>query len=137
MDDKKSTKSKPRNRRYNRRKTGGQLRNGLDPLIGEATQFKPGESGNPLGRPKTKLLREYARELAEEIDPVKRKIKARILVEALYDKAKRGNLPHFQEFLRLLEEDTSVRTRMDLDSESAAPMIIDVSAIPTHHEPAN
>ncbi|MBZ5600096.1 MAG: DUF5681 domain-containing protein, partial [Acidobacteriia bacterium] len=33
------------------RRKAGVLRGGLSPSIGEATRFKPGQSGNPGGRP--------------------------------------------------------------------------------------
>lgn len=79
---------------------------------GKNTRFQPGVSGNPLGRPPTKVLRTIARELAEETDPKSRKKKARILVEALYRKAAAGYLGHFQELVRLLEEDTGTDWRI-------------------------
>lgn len=43
------------------------LANGLDPSIGKATQFKPGQSGNPNGVPKgTKHISTWIRELLED-----------------------------------------------------------------------
>ena len=47
----------------NRRKTGGKLANGRDPSVGKKTQFQPGHSGNPGGRPK----RDEAAEIAKAI----------------------------------------------------------------------
>lgn len=46
----------------------------FDPLIGKETQFKPGQSGNPLGRPKKNWLTEATEELLEEklSDPAER-----------------------------------------------------------------
>jgi hypothetical protein len=45
----------------NRRNSGGRkLRNGLDPGIGKATQFQPGRSPNPGGRPKHDIAAELA-----------------------------------------------------------------------------
>jgi len=41
------------------------LRNGADPSIGKATQFKPGQSGNPGGRPKVDVAAEIARAVFE------------------------------------------------------------------------
>jgi Family of unknown function (DUF5681) len=94
--------------------------------IGKDTRFPPGKSGNPNGRPPTKLLRNIAREIAEEIDPKKRAIKGRILVEALYKKAAKGHLGHFQEFARLLEEDFG--TDLRISGPGAGPIDLDVAA---------
>ena len=43
------------------------LKSGLSPDIGKATQFKPGQSGNPAGKPKgTKHINTWIQELAED-----------------------------------------------------------------------
>lgn len=51
----------------NRRSSGElkQLRNGADPSVGKATQFKPGQSGNPGGRPKNDAAKEIAQAIFE------------------------------------------------------------------------
>jgi Family of unknown function (DUF5681) len=51
----------------NRRSSGEQkqLRNGADPSIGKATQFKPGQSGNPGGRPKNDVAKQIAQAIFE------------------------------------------------------------------------
>lgn len=60
----------------NRRKSGdGKLRGGLDPSIGQATQFKPGESGNPSGRPRD-VAGALARRLFEELESDPKKVLA-------------------------------------------------------------
>jgi hypothetical protein len=94
--------------------------------IGKDTRFKPGKSGNPTGRPPTKLLRNIAREIAEEIDPKRKSIKGRILVDALYKKAAKGHLGHFQEFARLLEEDLG--TDLRISGPGGGPIDLDVAA---------
>jgi hypothetical protein len=82
----------------------GVMRNGVDPDVGKATQFKAGCPPGP-GRPPTKILRVVARELAEELDPKKKKTQARLMVESLIKSAKKGSLSHFQQFLELIEAD--------------------------------
>lgn len=56
-------------------KTGGKqaakpkkmLANGLDPSVGKATQFKPGQSGNPAGKPQgTKHLSTWIQEMMND-----------------------------------------------------------------------
>lgn len=43
------------------------LNNGVDPSVGKGTQFKPGVSGNPAGKPKgTKHINTWIQELAED-----------------------------------------------------------------------
>jgi hypothetical protein len=86
-----------------RRKNGFR---GPTPDVGKATQFKPGNKGGP-GRPKTKILREIAREIIEETDPKRKKIRARVLLDALIKRAQEGSLGHFQQLLQLLEADAS------------------------------
>jgi len=65
----------------NRRKTGGKLRNGLDPAIGKATRFQPGQSGNPTGRPKN-LLSDASRDWLKRIDEKTGKTNAELVAEA-------------------------------------------------------
>ena len=72
---------------------------------GKATRFQKGHAAHPnAGRPKSKPLRHIAREIVDEPDPTKKKI-ARELIEALIAKAKGGSLAHFQQVLKLVEED--------------------------------
>ena len=48
------------------RRKAGVLRGGLSPDVGKATQFKPGQSGNPGGRPRQDLAQQIARAIFEE-----------------------------------------------------------------------
>ena len=75
----------------NRRKTG------VPVLGGEATQFKPGKSGNPGGRPKKKPLTEALEKVYS--DPKECLAAAR----ALAKKARAGSIAHFQEAANRLE----------------------------------
>ena len=72
----------------NRHKTGFR---GPSPDVGKATQFKPGQSGNPAGRPKKPLTEAYT-ELAFEIFPgdKKRRTFARLVAEAQFNQAIKG-----------------------------------------------
>ena len=79
----------------NRRKTGGD-----NPVSGnEATRWKPGQSGNPCGRPKTAPLSQACREvLAQPIpgDPEGRTY-AQKIAHVLAEKAAKGDLRAAQE----------------------------------------
>jgi len=62
IEKQKAAKS-PENRQPSGEKR--KLRGGLDPSVGKATQFKPGQSGNPGGRPKVDVAAEIARSVLE------------------------------------------------------------------------
>ena len=79
----------------NRHKTGF---HGPSPEVGKATQFKPGVSGNPGGRPKSKPITDLLRELLEE-DPQM----ARDIAKKLLQLAKKGSLGHFKEMTDRIE----------------------------------
>lgn len=69
-----------------------------------------GVTGNPHGRPRTKIIREYARKIVEEKSPDGRKIIAQELVELLLKFARKGSLGHLQQFLALIESDAATTT---------------------------
>ena len=69
------------------------------------TRFRPGTSGNARGRPRTKILREFARRIAEQPDPSGQRIIAEELVHILLKYARRGSLGHLQQFIQLVESD--------------------------------
>jgi hypothetical protein len=70
-----------------------------------ATQWKPGQSGNPAGRPKSLTLSEaYRRELAK-VDPhdaLKRTF-AEVLAEKMIKRAKTGDVPALKEIADRVE----------------------------------
>ena len=78
----------------NRRRTGV-ARGGTVPP--PEHRFKPGQSGNPGGRPKTKLITQAYRELLEQLDPKKRKTLAEILARKAIQQALKGNLAALKE----------------------------------------
>jgi hypothetical protein len=72
----------------NRHKTGFR---GPSPEVGKSTQFKPGQSGNPGGRPKSRLQSEaYRTELAKE--GREGKTKAEKIAERMVADAIRGKV---------------------------------------------
>jgi len=66
--------------------------------------WKPGESGNPAGRPKKEFsLTEGMREYISEQDPDKKKERKDILIEKTYQMAMRGDLSAIKEIWNRLE----------------------------------
>lgn len=65
---------------------------------GKATRFKPGQSGNPAGRPKTARFNEAAREISAEVD-TKGNTGAERLAQYCFKRALRGSTRHLQLFL--------------------------------------
>lgn len=70
----------------NRRKTGASFGVTIPPEVGKATQFKPGQSGNPGGRPRTHGLLDVLRSAVDETV-------AKALVEVLIAEALKGRNP--------------------------------------------
>ncbi len=78
----------------NRRKTGAGRGGTVPP---PEHRFKPGQSGNPGGRPKTKLLTQAYRELLEQVDPKEQKTLAQQIARKVIDQALKGNLAAVKE----------------------------------------
>jgi hypothetical protein len=70
----------------NRRKTGASFGVTIPPEVGKATQFKPGQSGNPGGRPRTHGLLDVLRSSVDETV-------AKSLVKVLIAEALKGRNP--------------------------------------------
>jgi uncharacterized protein DUF5681 len=66
--------------------------------FGVATRFKPGQSGNPGGRPKTRIVAEMLSALGNEVDPETLKSYFQIAAERLMTEVFRGNVQAFREF---------------------------------------
>jgi hypothetical protein len=84
----------------NRGKTGAKkLNGGIDPSVGEATRFKPGESGNPGGRPRIAKLSEACRAKLGALvpDDAEGRTYAEAIAEKLVQLALKGDLRAAQE----------------------------------------
>lgn len=66
--------------------------------------FKPGQSGNPSGRPKgsVSLIAEL-RKILNETDKKTRKKNSQLVMEKLLEHAKKGNIKHIREILDRIE----------------------------------
>ncbi len=78
----------------NRRKTGAGC-GGIVPPV--EYRFKPGQSGNPGGRPKSKLVTQAYQELLEEVDRKSGKTFAQIIAEKVIREALNNNLAAVKE----------------------------------------
>src|SRR6266699_3665563 len=63
---------------------------GGSPDVGKATQFKPGKSGNPGGRPKA-LVSDATRDWLKAVDPRTGKSNAEMVAQAQGKKALKGD----------------------------------------------
>ena len=78
----------------NRRRTGA----GCGGIIPPAKhRFKPGQSGNPGGRPKSKLVTQAYQELLEKVDSESGKTVAQIIAEKVVIEAQDNNLAAVKE----------------------------------------
>ena len=100
----------------------------------EATRFKPGQSGNPRGRPKKELdIRAMLEALTKrEVSVVRngRKIKMSSLeamLQSNYSKALQGDARAFERFLALLAQHGVARPKSE--EVEAAPLDADDDAI--------
>jgi hypothetical protein len=78
---------------------------GPNPSVGKATQFRPGQSGNPGGRPKMKPITDayraiLASENPEEFEP---KTGAERIAFEVYQQAQEGRLRHAKEITDRVE----------------------------------
>ena len=78
----------------NRRKTGAGRGGTVPP---PEHRFKPGQSGNPGGRPKTKLITQAYRELLEQLDPKEKITLAQLLAKKTVEQARKGSLAALKE----------------------------------------
>jgi hypothetical protein len=66
--------------------------------LGIATRFQPGVSGNPGGRPKTRILAEMLAAIGNEVEPKSGKSFFQVAAEALVGEVFRGDVQAFKEF---------------------------------------
>ncbi len=78
---------------------------GADKRLSNLKPFKPGQSGNPRGRPKSITLSEAYRKMlaaVDETDP-ERRTRAEVLAEQMYAKAKTGDVSALREIADRVE----------------------------------
>lgn len=82
----------------NREKVG----KGVPPV---ETRFKPGQSGNPKGRPKSITLSEAYRKMLAQVDETDelKRTRAEVLAEQMYSKAKSGDVSALREIADRVE----------------------------------
>jgi len=91
---------------------------------GEATQFKPGQSGNPGGRPKRKRI-------TEALEKVLTPEQCLAVAQALLKQAKKGSISHVQEAANRLEG------KVEAADESAGGVTFNVIiSAPRPHRPS-
>jgi hypothetical protein len=66
--------------------------------LGIKTRFQPGVSGNPGGRPKTRILAEMLAAIGNEVEPKSGKTFFQVAAESLVSKVYRGDVQAFKEF---------------------------------------
>jgi hypothetical protein len=69
------------------------------------SRFKPGQSGNPKGRPKSITLSEAYRRTLAEVDEAdeKKRTRAEVLAERMYSKARSGDVAALREIADRVE----------------------------------
>ena len=91
------------------------MRGGVDPMVGKATQIKPGEVRNPGGRPKRKpITSAYARQVENEANADK-------LAKALFDKACAGDVGAAKELREGIEGKALQAVRMEGELGISSP----------------
>ncbi len=83
---------------------------------GHPWRFKPGQSGNPGGKPKTKFLTKMLLEILEKGIPgdSRRRSYAEALVQKLVHEAVlRGNIAHLREIFERVEGKVAIRLQAD------------------------
>lgn len=66
--------------------------------LGIATRFKPGQSGNPGGRPKTRVVAEMLAAIGHEVEAKSNKTFFQLAAEVLLEKVFKGDVQAFKEF---------------------------------------
>lgn len=91
------------------------MRGGVDPMVGKATQIKPGEVRNPGGRPKKKpITSAYARQVENEANADK-------LAKALFEKACDGDVNAARELREGIEGKALQAVRMEGELGISSP----------------
>ena len=80
--------------------------------IGISTRFQPGVSGNPGGRPKTRVLSEMLAAIGNETESKSGKTYYQLAAEAFLGQAFDGNVHAFREFADRVEGRTTQRVEL-------------------------
>jgi hypothetical protein len=115
---KKKSAKKGKTKPANRHKTGFR---GPTPDVGKETQFKPGQSGNPAGRPPSILSEAYKIVLTQvvEQDPKKRTM-AELIAEGQARAAIKGNTGAAKEIADRTEG--PVKDSIEIGGKNGAPL---------------
>jgi hypothetical protein len=89
------------------------------PACGQATQFRPGKSGNPSGRPKRQRLTDLLLDALDEVDEEGRSVASRIVAKWLDLILVDGDVAALKELLVRVEGRAPIKVELPLDNHHA------------------
>jgi hypothetical protein len=91
--------------------------------LGIRTRFRPGFSGNPGGRPRTRILAEMLAAVGDQVEKKSGKTYFQLAAQALVGKAFNGDVQAFREFADRIDGRTT--QHVELASPNGRPIEID------------